>query len=70
MAAKNTFVDWLPQQNRVTLPSLLLMTAFVDFEHGNRKLFCVVRAHHLLQDFNDLVERWLRSTFRMMRLRG
>src|SRR5665647_2369818 len=33
-------------------------TTFVCFQHRNRKLFCVVRAHHLLQHCNDLAERW------------
>ena len=35
------------------------MTVSVDFEHSNRKLLCVVRAHHLLQHVNDLAEWWL-----------
>jgi hypothetical protein len=31
-------------------------TAFKDFEHRNRKLFCIMFAHNLLQHFNDLAE--------------
>jgi len=29
----------------------------VDFKHRNRKVFFIVRAHHLLQHFNNLTER-------------
>ena len=32
-------------------------TVFVDFEHRNRKLLCVVCAHRLPQHVNDLEEK-------------
>jgi hypothetical protein len=43
-------------------------TTFVCFQHSNRKLFCVVRAHHQLQHFNDLAQGWLsnRGTYQDM----
>jgi hypothetical protein len=43
---------------RLTLP-------LVDFKYRNRKLLCVVRAHHLLQHFNDLAKQWFRSLYRI-----
>lgn len=43
--------------------SLSAITVFIDFEHRNRKLVRVVFAHHLLQYFNDLTERWLSGLF-------
>jgi hypothetical protein len=33
-----------------------MITAFPDLKHRNRKLFCIVRAHYLLQHFNDLAK--------------
>jgi hypothetical protein len=41
----------------------LAITASVDFEHSNPKLFCVVCAHNLLQHVNDLPQWWLCGTF-------
>ena len=50
--------------NLLSLVVGFLLTLLVDFEHRDRKLFCVVFAHHLLQHFNDLAKRWLRSLSR------
>jgi hypothetical protein len=42
-----------------------MITAFPDLKHRNRKLFCIVRAHHLLQHFNDLAKGRISSLFRV-----
>jgi len=47
----------------VAVATLFALTVFVDSEHRNRKLLCLVCAHYPLQLFNDLTKPWLRGTF-------
>ena len=47
----------------MTLKTSLFATTAVNFKHRNRKLLCVMRVHHLLQNVNDLTKRRLCSTF-------
>ena len=56
----NTF-----ERSDVYFIALLFSIVFVDFEHRNRTLFCIVYTHHLLQHVNDLAKRWLRGLFRV-----
>jgi hypothetical protein len=49
---------------RASTVKLPHITIFPDFKHRNRKLFGVLRTHHLLQHFNDVAEEWFSSSFR------
>jgi hypothetical protein len=54
------------ERSTVYFIAFLFSIVFVDFEHRNRTLFCIVYAHHhLLQHVNDLAKRWLRGLSRV-----